>query len=105
MGTNIFGVFSCAGSFQSRWTSSAPIHHVTSEEEGCRPSEPLDSLIGGVRVRVTVSYCGADSTSKCCVQCNFSAERVRQEATEWSDKGSWFESGLQRPEELNSHLR
>ena len=48
LGTNIFDVFSCAGSFQSRWTSSAPIHHVTSEEEGCRPSEPLDSLIGGV---------------------------------------------------------
>ena len=27
---------------------SAPIKHVKSEEVGCRPSEPLDSLIGGV---------------------------------------------------------
>ena len=35
-------------------------------------------------------YCGAGSTSKRCVQCNFSAEPVRHEATEWSDKGSWL---------------
>ena len=33
---------------------------------------------------------GARSTSKRCVQCNFSAKWVRQEATEWSDKGSWL---------------
>ena len=32
------------------WTLSASIHHVKSEEVGCRPSEPLDSLIGGVLV-------------------------------------------------------
>ena len=27
---------------------SDPIQHAKSEEVGCRPSEPLDSLIGGV---------------------------------------------------------
>ena len=27
---------------------SAPIQHAKSGEVGCRPSEPLDSLIGGV---------------------------------------------------------
>ena len=27
---------------------SAPIHHAKSEEVSCRPSEPLDSLIGCV---------------------------------------------------------
>ena len=27
---------------------SAAIQHVKSKEEGCRPSEPLNSLIGGV---------------------------------------------------------
>ena len=32
-------------------------------------------------------YCGVGSTSKRCVQCNFSAERVRQEAMEWSESG------------------
>ena len=31
-------------------------------------------------------YSGVGSTSKRCVQCNFSAQQVRQEATEWSDK-------------------
>ena len=34
-------------------------------------------------------HCGVGSTSKRCVQCNFCAKRVRREATEWSDKGSW----------------
>ena len=47
-GTNMFGVFSCAGSFRGWRTLSAPIQHAKSEEVGCRPSEPLDSLIGGV---------------------------------------------------------
>ena len=31
-------------------------------------------------------YSGVSSTLKQCVQCNFSAERVRRGATEWSDK-------------------
>ena len=35
-------------------------------------------------------YCGAGSTSKRCVQSNFNGERLRREATEWSDKGSWM---------------
>ena len=34
--------------FRAAWTLSAPIQHVKSEEVGCRPSEPLDSLIGCV---------------------------------------------------------
>ena len=29
-------------------TLSDPIQHAKSEEDGCRPSEPLDTLIGGV---------------------------------------------------------
>ena len=32
-------------------------------------------------------YCGVGSTLKRYVQCRFSAERVRQEATEWSKSG------------------
>ena len=35
-------------------------------------------------------YCCAGSKSKRCVQCNFSAEQVRRDATERSDKGSWL---------------
>ena len=31
-------------------TLSAPIQHAKSEELGCRPCKPLDSLIGGVLV-------------------------------------------------------
>ena len=34
--------------FGAAWTLSAPIQHAKSEEEGCRTSEPLDSLIGCV---------------------------------------------------------
>ena len=34
--------------FGATWTSSAPIQHAKSEEDGCQLSEPLDSLIGGV---------------------------------------------------------
>ena len=34
--------------FGAARTLSAPIQHVKSEEEGCRPSEPLDTLTGGV---------------------------------------------------------
>ena len=45
-GTNLFGVFSCVGSFQGHMdVDVAPIQHAKSEEVGCRPSEPLDSLI------------------------------------------------------------
>ena len=35
-GTNMFGVFSCTGSFRSWQTLSAPIQHAKSEEVGCR---------------------------------------------------------------------
>ena len=34
--------------FGAARTLSAPIQHAKSEEVGCRTSEPLDSLIGGV---------------------------------------------------------
>ena len=34
--------------FGAAWTLSAPIQHAKSEEVGCWPSEPLDSLIDGV---------------------------------------------------------
>ena len=34
--------------FGATRTLFAPIQHAKSEEVGCRPSEPLDSLIGGV---------------------------------------------------------
>ena len=34
--------------FGATRTLSALIQHAKSEEMGCRPSEPLDSLIGGV---------------------------------------------------------
>ena len=34
--------------FGASGTFSAPIQHAKSEEIGCRPSEPLDSLIGCV---------------------------------------------------------
>ena len=34
--------------FGAARTLSAPIQHAKSEEVGCWPSEPLDSLIGGV---------------------------------------------------------
>ena len=34
-------------------------------------------------------YCVAGSSQGGMFQCNFSAERVRREAMEWSDKGSW----------------
>ena len=34
-------------------------------------------------------YCVAGSSQGDMFQCNFSAERVRREAMEWSDKGSW----------------
>ena len=36
--------------FRAAWTLSIPIEHAKSEEVGCRPSEPLNSLIGGVLV-------------------------------------------------------
>ena len=34
--------------FGATRTSSDPIQHAKAEEVGCRPSEPLDSLIGVV---------------------------------------------------------
>ena len=40
------------------------------------------------------SYCVVGSILRSVFQCNFSAEWVRREATEWLDKGRWFESGL-----------
>ena len=108
--------------FGAARTLSAPIQHAKSEKVGCWPSEPLDSLIGGVLANqlgvwegrntmcalffyalrsiiscfnvVPPAYCisckRVGSTLKRCVECNFSVERVRQEATEWSDKGSWL---------------
>ena len=39
----------CSAALETFGTVSAPIQHVKSEV-GCRPSEPLDSLIGGVLV-------------------------------------------------------
>ena len=50
----------CSAAFQATQTLSAPIQHAKSEEVGCRPSEPLDSLIGGVLANsrsVWVEYC------------------------------------------------
>ena len=44
----MFGVFSCVGSFRSRTDVICSKQHAQSEEVGCRPSEPLDSLIGDV---------------------------------------------------------
>ena len=35
--------------FGATRTLSAPIQHAKSEEVGCRPSEPLDSVIGGMQ--------------------------------------------------------
>ena len=46
--TNLFGVFSCVGSFGTAPTLSAPIQHAKSERVGGRLSEPLDILIGCV---------------------------------------------------------
>ena len=34
-------------------------------------------------------HCLVGSRLRAVFQCNFPAERVRQEATEWSDEGSW----------------
>ena len=47
-GTNMFGMFSCVGAFGAARASSATIQHAKSEEVGCQPSEPLESLTGGV---------------------------------------------------------
>ena len=126
--------------FGTAWTASAPTQHAKSENVGCWPSEPLDTLIGcvlavwpfwlavvlanqrgvwegqntvcatelyGVCCRSVISCCcvsdywpeiSAERTRYCVIssrrggmfQCDFSAERVRREATERSDKGSWM---------------
>ena len=50
-------------------------------------------------LRRLIACCASTERPLCCVvgssrgglfQCNFSAERVRREATAWSDKGSWL---------------
>ena len=142
----------CSATFEAfgaARTLSAPIQHAKSEEVGCRPSEPLDSLIGdvlaiqrgvwesGILCALSFSVLSVPSfpvfmfwstgmrldvmtvqDELICVRlvmprcmfsmqkvhasvelaarrssvfkCNFIADRVRQEATEWSDKGSWL---------------
>ena len=45
-GTNLFGVFSCVGSFWE--TTSALIQHAKSEIFDCWLSEPMGTLIGCV---------------------------------------------------------
>ena len=55
-GTNMFSVFtvfSCVGSF---WSHLDVVCSDSACEVGCQPSEPLDSLIGGVLANV----CGAE---------------------------------------------
>ena len=47
-GTNLFSTLAASEAFGVVWILSAPIQNAKSEEVGCRPSEPLDSLIGGV---------------------------------------------------------
>ena len=110
-----FGVFSCVGSFWTVWTASAPIQYAKSENVGCWPLDALTGCVlavwpfwlavcwrisavcrrGGIlcaplnsMMRALFFYALGSVIS--CFQCNFSAERVRREATEWLDKGSWL---------------
>ena len=46
---------------------SAPIQHAKSEEVGCRPSEPLDTLIGGMQANQRSVWEGHDTLSVCIV--------------------------------------
>ena len=94
-GINMFGVFSCVGSF---WSRAEVVCSDSTYEVGilCAlcfsmhsvPSFPVfmlrHPLIASRASEERTRYCGAGSTSKRCVECNFS---VRQEATEWSDRG------------------
>ena len=49
----------------------------------------LRRLIASSASAERTRYCVVGSSRGGMFQCNFSAERVRREAAEWSDKGSW----------------
>ena len=77
-GTNLSGRFSCFGNFRNILCST-----------DTRLAPPLlRRLIASCARSERTCYCGVGSKSMRYVQCNFSAERVRQETMEWSDKGS-----------------
>ena len=46
--TNIFVCSAVSEAFGAARTVSDPIQHAKSEEVGCQPSEPSDTLIGGL---------------------------------------------------------
>ena len=110
-GTNLFGVFSCVGSFGDRVDSICSNSTCKVCWRGRILCAPLNSMVCALffyalcsiiscfhvldywhKTSATRSHTIAECTrnwgSK--FQCNFSAEQVRWAATEWLDKGSWL---------------
>ena len=128
----ICSVSSCVGSVWNRARVSVPIQHAKSESIGSLRIGAIECsdwlcasesvwCVGGVEVTMVnklLSVVSVDDAWLCnlwfmavvftvCI-CNSSAERVRREAAEWLDEGSWqlaVESGLYVGPFRSAHLR